>query len=186
MKTTLYTVLCVAVRLGAVLLAVGVLERLPEVFLNNDGNGRFALSALLLMGAVLLLALALWLWPKILVWWAIGSPRQEFLESSITADQVHYIALSVTGVWLFISSLGGFIGHGVSILIYAHRLAYEDQLARIPDTEWHWLVQYAAMAVAGAGLALGARGLVGVFYRLRGYSAAKTVAVPEETSDKGD
>ena len=45
MKTTLYTVLCVAIRLGAVLMAVGLLERLP-LFLWESPAGGFALTGL--------------------------------------------------------------------------------------------------------------------------------------------
>lgn len=173
MKTTLYTVLCVAIRLGAVLMAVNVFERVPDVFIYPGRDGTYSTSALLLQGASLLVALALWLWPNILVWWVIGRNRHEILESPVGSDDIQRIAFSVMGVWLCISGISGLLGHGTLILIIERRLAYGD-VAQVPTSEWHWLVQYAITAVAGAGLALGSRGLVGVLRRLRGYPATET------------
>jgi hypothetical protein len=175
MKTTLYTVLCVAVRLGAVLMAVNVLERVPDVFIYPGRDGTYSIGALLLEGTSLLVALALWLWPNILVWWAIGRNRHEILESPIVSDDIQRIAFSVLGVWLCISGIGGLLGHGTLILIVQRRAVYEG-VGEVPTSEWHWLVQYAITAVAGAGLALGSRGLVGGLRRLRGYPAAEAPA----------
>jgi len=174
MKTTLYTVLCVAIRLGAVLMAVNVFERVPDVFIYPARDGTYAISALLLEGASVLVALTLWLWPNILVWWAIGRNRHEILESPIGADDIQRIAFSVMGVWLCISGISGLLGHGASILIVLRRSSY-GEATQVPTSEWHWLVQYALVAFAGAVLALGSRGLVGLLRRLRGYPYATDV-----------
>ncbi|HEY8682378.1 MAG TPA: hypothetical protein VIM06_04345 [Rhodanobacter sp.] len=161
MKTTLYTVLCIAVRLGAVLMAVGILEQVPSllVTLLNEG-GHLVLGIMLLEGIGLLLAFALWLWPNILVWWAVGRNRHEILESSISADQLQHIALSVLGAWVFIAGLGGCVGHGVMILMIEHQIALGALPGMAPTNEWHWMAQYATTALAGAALILGSRGLV--------------------------
>jgi hypothetical protein len=170
MKTTLYTVLCVAIRLGAVFMAVGLLERGFDIFFYPSQDGHCSAGALWLEGAGLLVAFALWLWPNILVWWAIGRNRHEVLESSIDANQLQYIALSVLGASLFVSSMSACLGHFVLILITLRHSAYDGAPNAVPATEWHWMIQYAATAAGGGALALGSRGLVGLLHRLRGYT----------------
>jgi hypothetical protein len=170
MKTTLYTVLCVAIRLGAVFMAVGLLEQAPTIFVFfSQQNEHFALGTLLFWIAGLLIAFALWLWPNILAWWAIGWNRHEILESPIGADQVQRIAFSVMGAWLLISGVSGCVSQVVRMLIITHDSASSSASVSLSSNEWHWLVQCAATAVGGAALAIGSRGLVGVLHRLRGY-----------------
>lgn len=182
MKTTLYTVLCVAVRLGAVLMAVGILERVPGLFYLSGTDGHFIIGILLLNGAGLLVAFALWMWPKILVWWAVGRNRHEILESSISAGQLQYIALSVVGAWMFIGGLSGCVGRGVMILVVAHESASNGLSGMVSMDEWHWLIQYATTAIVGAALTLGSRSLVGLLHRLRGYPHHMTAETDPEAS----
>lgn len=87
MKTTLYTVLCVAIRLGAVLMVVNVAGELLYALLQV-GPGAFTAGTLLTGAFAVLVAAAMWLWPGLLAWWAIGNRRHEVLESSITAEQL--------------------------------------------------------------------------------------------------
>ncbi|MBQ4856498.1 hypothetical protein IMW82_17660 [Rhodanobacter sp. B2A1Ga4] len=168
MKTTLYTVLCVAIRLGAVLMAVGVFERLPGVFFYS-GDWHYPLLALLMETFTLLLAFVLWMRPSLLAWWALGGKQQEILESPIHADQLHYVAFSVLGAWLAISGVAGCFGHGTMILLLLHQASYDGAGETVPVAEWHWMVQYGVMVVAGILLMLGSRGLIALFQRLRGY-----------------
>jgi hypothetical protein len=185
MKTTLYTVLCVAIRLGAVLMAVGVFERLPGIFFYS-GDGHYPLLALLMETFTLLLAFVLWMRPSLLAWWALGGKRQEILESPIQADQLHYVAFSVLGAWLAISGVAGCFGHGSMILLLLHQASYDGAGETVPPTEWHWMVQYGVTAVAGIVLMSGSRGLIGLLQRLRGYPhymAAKTGADTSTTQD---
>jgi len=187
MKTTLYTLLCIAVRLGAVLMAVGILEQMPSLFSYLSGtDGHFVVSAILLDGAGLLVAFALWVWPNILVWWAIGRNQHEILESFISAGQLQHIALSVMGAWMFIGGLSGCLGHGVMILIVKHESASNGLSGMVPTNEWHWLVQYATTAVVGAALALGSRGLVGLLQRLRGYPHYTSAVTDPDASTTQD
>ncbi|HEY1590012.1 MAG TPA: hypothetical protein VGG00_09770 [Rhodanobacter sp.] len=170
MKTTLYTVLCIAVRLGAVLMAVGILEQVPSLFVTlHNEDSHFMLGVSLLEGAGLLVAFALWLWPNILVRWALGRSRHETLESSISSGQLQHIAFSVMGVWLFIAGLSGCVGRGVMFLMIRHQMALGALPGMAPTNEWHWMAQYATTAAAGAALTFGSRGLVGLLHRLRGY-----------------
>ncbi|OOG44560.1 hypothetical protein B0E52_07400 [Rhodanobacter sp. C06] len=167
MKTTLYTVLCVAVRLGAVLMAVGLFERLP-VFLWQSPEGGFALDAVLLAVFGLLVAGALWLWPGILAGWAIGRRGHESLEVGLSADTLLTVALAVTGAVLVVSGVAGCLGHGLTMLFFRSRLA-DQSTGLLPVTEWHWLIFYLVQTAGGLALMLGAHGLASLMWRLRAY-----------------
>ena len=168
MKTTLYTVLCVAIRLGAVFMAVDVFDRLPGIFFYS-GEGHYPLFELLIEVVILLLAFVLWMRPSLMAWWALGGKRQEILESPIHADQLQYVALSVLGAWLAISGLAGCCGHGTTIVLLLRQASYDGPGETIPTTEWHWMVQYGVTAVAGVVLMCGSRGLVVLLQRMRSY-----------------
>lgn len=111
MKTTLYTVLCVAVRLGAVFMAVGIFERIPG-----------------------------------LIGFAAG------------------------------------LAHLAQILMIEHGSESGGYPAVVSTTEWHWLIEYALIALAGAALLLGSRGLVTLLHRLRGYPYVSVAADPDASS----
>jgi hypothetical protein len=181
MKTTLHTVLCVAIRLGAVLMAVGILEQIPGLIFFPARDGHLVWGVLSLHGAGLLLAFALWLWPNMLAWWAVGRSRHEIVEMAISPGQLQYLALSVLGVWLFIAGLSGFVGHGAMILLIKHEAMVGDAFGMVPSGEWHWMVYYATMLLAGATLSLGARGLSGLFQRLRDYPHAAAAQPGNDT-----
>ena len=166
MKTTLYTVLCVAIRLGAVLMAVGLVERLP-VFLWESPAGGFALDAVLLAVFGLLVAGALWLWPGILAGWAIGRRGHELLEIQLDADGLMRVALTVTGAMLSVSGLAGCLGHLLTMLLFKSRMA-DATSGQLPVSEWHWVIYYMVQTGAGVALMLGARGLMAVLQHVRG------------------
>ena len=182
MKTTLYTVLCVAIRLGAVFMAVGILERIPGLIGFADQQHHLFVSAMLLDGAGLLLAFALWVRPSLLVWWAAGRNSHEVLETAITADQLQYIALSVLGAWMFIDGFAAGLAHLAQILMLKHGAESGGYPAVVPTTEWHWLIEYTLIALAGAMLTLGSRGLVRLLHRLRGYPYVSVDADPDAST----
>ena len=180
MKTTLHTVLCVAIRLAAVLMAVGIFEQIPGLVLYPAEDGHLTWAALALYGAGLLLAFALWLRPNLLAWWAIGRNQREVLEMAISVGQLQYLALSVVGVWVFVGGLGGFVSHGALILLIKHDATVGDASGMVPTTEWRWMTYYGTMLLAGAALTLGARGLAGLLQRLRGYPLASTAGASDD------
>lgn len=177
MKTTLHTVLCVAIRLGAVLMAAGIFEQLLSLVLLSIQEGHAAWAALSLQGAGLLVALALWLWPNLLAWWALGRNQHELMELTISPARLQYVAMSVVGVWMFIGGLSGVAGHGVMIVFINQEATVGNASGMVPTGEWHWMVYYTTMLLAGGGLTLGARGLAGLLQRLRGYQSSSTPAV---------
>ena len=81
MKTTLHTVLCVAIRLGAVLMAVGIVEQIPYIFLYSAPGDRYSAGDLWLSGAGLLLAFMLWLWPNMLARWTVLAVRMNLWKA---------------------------------------------------------------------------------------------------------
>jgi hypothetical protein len=176
MKTTLHTVLCVAIRLGAVLMAVGILEQIPGLVLYPTQDGHLVWAALSLHGAGLLLAFALWLWPNLLAWWAVGRNRHEMLELAITPAQLQYVAMSVVGIWALIGGLSGLVAHGAVVLFVRQAAVMGDASGMIPASEWRSMVYFGTMLLAGAALTLGARGLAGLLQRLRGYPQAITAS----------
>ena len=182
MKTTLHTVLCVAIRLGAVLMAVGILEQIPSLVFYPTQGGHLVWAALSLYGAGLLVACALWLWPNLLAWWAVARNHQEVLEMTISPGRLQYVAMSVVGVWMFIGGLSGFVGHGAIIVFIKHEAMVGNPSGTVPMTEWHWMAYYGTMLLAGAALALGARGLAGLLHSLRGYPRA-TTAMTDHDAD---
>lgn len=168
MKTTVYSVLCVAVRLGAILMAVGIVEKAPLIFVYPTQPG-FSAGALWFACAGLVLAFLLWLAPHVLARWAVARGSHEVLDIAVSADQLQRIAFSIVGIWLFIDGLTGVISRVVMMLVVARRSAYGDMTRVLSSNDWYWLVLHVATAVAGASLALGAAGLVQLFHRLRGY-----------------
>ena len=184
MKTTLYTVLCVAIRLGAVLMAVGLLERLP-LFLWESPAGGFALDAVLLAVFGLLVAGALWLWPSILAGWAVGRRGHELLEiQQLDADGLMRVALTVSGAVLSVSGLAGCLGHGLSMLLFRSRMA-DAATGQLPVSEWHWVLYYVVQTVGGAALMLGARGLATFLQRVRGRSSHAWADTDDEITPRG-
>lgn len=183
MKTTLYTVLCVAIRLGAVLMAVGLLERLP-VFLWESPAGGFALDAALLAVFGLLVAGALWLWPSILAGWAIGRRGHEVLEIQLDADGLMRVALTVTGAMLSVSGLAGCLGHGLTMLLLRSRLA-DAATGQLPVSEWHWVIYYIVQTGGGVALMLGARGLATLLQRVRGRPPQTLADTDDEITPRG-
>lgn len=182
MKTTLYTVLCVAVRLAAVLMAAGILERIPGLVPFADQDRHLFLVAMMLNGAGLLLAFVLWLRPNIVVWWAAGKSSHDVLETAITADQLQYIALSVLGAWMFIGAVAACLGHVAQILVIEREAGMNGYPAVVSADQWHWVIEYVVMALAGAALALGSRGLVGILHRVRGYPDAARAPDPDAST----
>ncbi|GAB3789270.1 hypothetical protein [Dyella agri] len=183
MKTTLYTVLCVAIRLGAVLMAVGLFERLP-VFLWESPSGGFALDAVLLAVFGLLVAGALWLWPGILAGWTIGRRGHETLETQLDADGLMRVALTVTGALLSVSGLAGCLGHVLTMFLFQSRMA-DATTGQLPVSEWHWVIYYIVQTGAGVALMLGSRGLANVLQHVRGRQPQVLADTDDEIVPRG-
>lgn len=179
MKTTLYTVLCIAIRLGAVLMAVGLLESIPVFLWSTQHDAQFMVPALVVAAVGLVIALVLWLKPGVLAWWAAGRSKGEVFESHIESDQIQYIAFSVLGAWLVVSGLAALLASAMQLL-WLHHLADTYPGMVPPSNVWNSLIRSLVVTVAGVILMLQSRGLVGLLHRLRGYPTQ-----PSAGSDDG-
>jgi hypothetical protein len=165
-----------AIRLGAVLMAVSLIEQWPRLFVTGP-DGRLITAAIVLDALGLLLAFVLWIKPGLLAWWAAGRNGREVFESDINATQLQYIAFSVAGIYKLITGLAGMAAHGLNLVVY-HQLANDGLSAAPPPYEKTMFVEYVVATAAGLALTLGARGLSGYLHRLRTFGSPK-VAIDE-------
>ena len=100
MRTSLYSILCIAIRLGAVFMAVQVLVGVPtalgellaaQVTVSTKAAIAFGVAELALAGL-------LWLYPGILARIAAATSSQQVFESPITATELQQLAFAVLGI----------------------------------------------------------------------------------------
>jgi|SRR5690348_16726661 hypothetical protein len=162
MKTSLYTVLCITIRLGAVIWIVGSLVRLPFSWLGAFNAPHPNAAVGWLLGGVacqVLIAFLFWLYPGALARLTAGRATHESFESTIHAGTMQYIALSVVGAW--------FTLQGIVYLAYELTRAAQSAFEVLPS-ERPALAESSMRVVFGLALLLGARGLVNALARLRG------------------
>lgn len=187
MRTSLYSILCIVVRLGAVMLLVQTLVSLPgawqalQAWDSSGGDGGTRGMLIGFSGALVTLAVVLWLYPGLLARLAAGNASREVFDSPIAAKELHFIAFCVLGVVFAIDALLGL----VSVLL---RIAVSARLGDVAFPTLAWqngadLFVLLLKLALGIGLTLGARGLVGLLHRLRerGLPPPRYDAEPEET-----
>lgn len=161
MKTSLYSILCIAIRAGAIIWAAGSLASLPFSIVaalntrNPDATMTWLLSG---VGFQLLVAGLLWLYPGVLARLAAGRGSREHFESAISPANLQYVALSVLGAWF---ALRGLVFLTYEVVQAAH-FAPASLQARLPA-----LAESATRIVFGVVLILGARGLSGWLNAIR-------------------
>jgi hypothetical protein len=172
MRTSLYSILCMGVRLAAVLLAAYTLTTIPGTFsfvLHGDWGADAWLLVLLDFG-VLFFAFLLWVYPGLLARMAAGRASHQVFESPIDASDLQYIAFSIVGLWLFFDGLFGLIHDGVSQLMLRHMLQGQNGGLDISQASAHMIASSVVHVVqlgVGVALVLGARGLVAMLRRAR-------------------
>ncbi|GAA0716649.1 hypothetical protein [Dokdonella soli] len=181
MRTSLYSILCIVIRLGAVFLAFKTLGSVLSV-VASWGNAVNMPELWLSIGftaLTLLIAFLFWLYPGPLARLAAGSSSQQVFESPISAPQIQWIALSVLGMYFVLTGFAGLSYFGIRrMLISAVVDQEQNNRERIVDA-FYWAVQIGL----GAALSLGARGLVGVFHRLRYGDALQSPDFPPQSRE---
>lgn len=173
MRTSLYSILCIVVRLGAMLLFVRTVASFPDAWAalqtmeQGSSAGDSGTRGMLIgfSGALIVFSIALWLYPGLVARLVSTTSSRELFESSIDARDLQYIALSVLGVAFAMNALFDLVGVVFRIALSAH----------FGDTAFRALVWQNGSAFVvlglkfalGVGLAFGARGLVGLLRRLR-------------------
>lgn len=185
MRTSLYSILCIAIRIGAVILAAEVLVALPGTLDSVIRNGEFQLGLkqwlLVFYGLFFVFAAALWIYPGLLARLAAGESSRQVFESPLAADDWQYIAISVVGVFLAISGFSEILGVGARIIVASHVEGIAASGLR--ETDIARLVALIVKIALGMGLAFGARGLVGLFHTLRERGLPPVAAISEEPTD---
>ncbi len=175
MKTSFFSLLCVALRLAAIwfgfemLLVVAAAARIAA---SASGDSRELLAACGLAVCGLLIAAALWLWPSSLVRLAANKASHEVFESPVSIADMQYLAFSLLGLWFafdgivrliheILMALGVQQTYGYTGFADLFRLQLADELTS------------GARVLIGLSLMFGARGLVGLLrgFRERGLTA---------------
>jgi hypothetical protein len=177
MRTSMYSILCIVIRLGAVLLAVSTLGSvLSMVMALRQGVAALELApAMVAFVLTLLVAFLLWLYPGPLARLASARSSQQVFESPISAAQVQWIALSVLGMYFVVDGIVGFAHYEVQQLIVGVIPDREQRIGKFVQVALYWLLQVGF----GVVLVLGARGLGGLLQRMRYGSGMSQTEAPE-------
>jgi len=179
-RTSMYSILCIGIRLGAVLLAVGALLSVPTAVISlsrGDWSSTEILWLSLLWVFILVFAFMLWLYPGMLAKLAAGRASQQLFESSIDAQDMQQIAFTVVGLWIFIEGVLGLSQMTLREVFVEHLLrsnTIADESIRV-----RFATDCAAQilrVVVGCMLMLRAQGLVGLLRRYREAGLAPVVA----------
>jgi hypothetical protein len=172
MRTSLYSILCIGIRLAAVLLAAYTLAGIPRTFSivahGEWGTDTWTLFAV--YAVTLLVALLLWIYPGLLARLAAGQSSHQVFESPIEASDLQYIAYSIVGLWLLFDGLGGLIYDGVNEMVLRQFIRSQNGGLDIPQVNDHAIASAVVHVVqlgVGVTLILGARGLVTMLRKAR-------------------
>ncbi|MEO7149782.1 MAG: hypothetical protein ABIY40_07595 [Rhodanobacteraceae bacterium] len=170
MKTSLYSILCIVIRLGAVILGVRLLMELPALLLashEQTGHWTGAALSLVFLGFLALMLFLLWLFPSGLARLGAGKSAGQIFESPIGTDDFIHIGFAIVGAV--------FLLQGVAITAYeALRLLFNKDIsggiaatAPLRVENWLPLVKGLISVGLGAAMILGSRGLVRFLRRTR-------------------
>jgi hypothetical protein len=186
MKTSLFTVLCTAIRLGAVWLGVNVLLTVPGAYTASARGsfGKAGLTILLVWGLIaLFVAFLLWLYPSLLARLAAGKSAMQVFESPISPAQLQYIALVLLGMWFLMTGVVTLSYEILRTLLFAQVDIASDATARMNA---EILSKPIIQILCGSVLTLGSSGLVGLLHRLRETSLAPAVSETAEIIKEGE
>ena len=181
MRTSLYTILCIAIRLAAVSLALtavaGTLSMLATMGMNSTRGVEWLVAGS--VASTLVVAFLLWTWPGVLARLAAGRSSLQVFESPIAPEQIQWVALSVLGAWFALDGFVSLCYFAMQNLMYVGVQDAGKQMEELIQPGAYWVIQ----TLAGIALLLGARGLTGLLHRLRDGSLR---GGPPPVSDDGD
>ena len=161
MRTSLYGILCILIRLGAVIMAVSTIVAVPAAWVEARAAHVEGYEGMLFGfgGVMLVVAAVLWIYPGVLARLAAGSASQQIFESPISAEGLQQIAFAILGTWFAINALAGLAGVGARVIVTSH-------MSGVPFVSalQHESIRFVPLLVElalGIALAMHARGLVG-------------------------
>ena len=188
MRTSLYSILCILIRLGAVIMAASTVVAFPAAWVTavTSHAGSYAGVLLGFGGVILALSALLWVYPGSLARLAAGKASEQIFESPLSADDLQQIAFAVVGIWFAIEATAGLISTIVSVVVASYESDAGEGAALAGAMFRHELVRIAPLLVKlflGVVLAMRARGIVGWIraFQERGLPAP----VAESTDDAG-
>lgn len=170
MHTSFYSLLCILIRLGTVFLAFAALARIPSTIIARTQGAPVSIGLSIgVIAIVLLIALALWVYPGVVARLVAGRNSREIFESPIAPAELQWIAFSVLGVYFLFDAVVGLAHYAVQWAMFAR--AYEgfddNRMQLVSDLSY-----FAIELIAAIALTLGARGMTTALRRLRSGSAA--------------
>ena len=186
MRTSLYSILCIVIRLGAVMLALGSIERMGYMIGQGGYSSYPAEQQWLAWGFFafgMLTSFLLWLYPGPFARLASARSAQQVFESPVSAADMQWIALSVLGMYWIMTGILDLSELGYRYVWMSELLGTGEAAMR----SLHGQIAYDALEViTGIALTLGARGLAKLLQKMRyagssGMAARK--ASPSEDSD---
>ena len=179
MKTTLFAVLCIVIRLGVLLLAVQVLVALPVLL--GMPNREFLAMELGFAALTLLLAAVLWVRPGWLARCAMRGGDDLPLEGDFDASGLQRVAFATLGAWFLVEGLAYVVPSVVAAWeVHASQQQYPGM--QVPAGQWNNLIRALVLLVAGAALMLGSQGLTMLLQHLRGRVQTQGVS-PDDDVD---
>ncbi|WP_440223285.1 hypothetical protein ACQQ2N_19740 [Dokdonella sp. MW10] len=182
MRTSIHSILCIAIRLGAVLMAwatfAQVLALVAGGMLEQGGVSPWLVGGLAAVSFVI--AVLLWRFPSPLASFALGRGRHEVFESPIGVAELQWIALSVLGMWFVMTGLSHVAYWGLSHAAASEYVRLTDDMRRARVVEG---IGYAFDIVLGLALVFGSKGLVALLHRMRHGRAAATSTSSAPSAD---
>jgi len=169
MKTSLYTILCIVIRLGAVIIGLKLLMELPGWWyaVHESKSALDIFVPLGLWALFLVFAAFLWLYPGALARAAAGRSSTQIFESPISAGQMLYVGFAILGAFFILKGLWAAIYQGLRLMLITQITG--DQFASGPARTQCWIDigSDLAIVVLGTAFVFGARGLAELTQRLR-------------------
>jgi hypothetical protein len=182
MRISLYSILYIVVRLGAILLFVRVVEMIFAAFSflqNAHSSDGIAGMMIGYIGVVVMIAVALWLYPGLLVRLVAGRSRHRVFAGAIDAAQLQYIAFATLGMAFVMYGLMDLIPWGIRTIVGINTMV--DM-----ESRRYLLLEFVSpltKVVLGAGLAMGARGLTGALAQFRERGLPPPIAAQPEAGE---
>ena len=166
MRTSLYTILCILIRLGAVIIAASAVVAFPAAWVATATSNAGSYAGVLLGfgGAIVALSALLWVYPGALARLAAGKASEQIFESPLSADDLQQIAFAVVGIWFAIEAIAGLISTFVGVVAASYESDPGEGAALAGAMFRREFVRIAPLFVKlifGVVLAMRARGLVG-------------------------
>ena len=185
MRTSLYSIFCILIRLGAVIMAVSTIVAIPAAWRAAEASQLKGYEGALLGfgGAMLALAALLWVYPGVLARLAAGKASEQIFESPISAEDLQQIAFTVVGVWFAIEAISGLLAVVASIIMVSYESEPGEGVPLMASMFRHEAVRLVPLVVKlalGIVLAMRARGLVGW---IRAFQARGLPASVAESAD---